>query len=55
MKIGDESLVVTATVILKETHCLFLWPTTGDLLPVSLARYRRVVGIVMRGWSLDLA
>ena len=25
------------------TNCLFLWPATGDSLPVILARYRRLI------------
>ena len=29
--------------LLQETHCPFLWPTTGDSLPVFLARYRRLI------------
>ena len=28
---------------LQETHCLFLGPVTGDSLPVSWIRYRRLV------------
>ena len=28
---------------LQETHCLFLWPATGDSLPVFLAHYRRLI------------
>merc|ERR1711888_341903 len=28
---------------LQETYCLFLWPATGDSLPVFLARYRRLI------------
>ena len=28
---------------LHETHCLLFWPATGDLLPVSLAHYMRLL------------